>query len=322
MFYSISVMVLAFLLDMALGDPHCMPHPVRWIGRLIAGLEPPIRRLLPKSRGGERAGGILLTLLTIAVTLAGVQVVLWGAGRCGQLVRFLAETALCYWLIAARSLRDESMRVHSALQKGDLAGARTAVSMIVGRDTARLTPIQIVKAAVETVAENTSDGVVAPLLFIAIGGAPLGFCYKAINTLDSMIGYRNERYWQFGWLAARLDDLANYIPARLSAGLMIVCAFLCGMDGRGAFRIWRRDRRNHASPNSAQTEAACAGALGIQLAGDACYGGVLCAKPTIGDDLRPAATDDIVRANRLMYLSSVMALVFFCLAKAAVLFVC
>ncbi len=322
MFYSVSVIALGFLLDLIFGDPPRLPHPVRWIGRLIAALEKPVRAVFPKDEKGEKAGGAVLALATIAVTVLGAWVVLWVAGRLGRFAVFLVETLMCYQLMAARSLRDESMKVFDALKKGDLVMARAAVSMIVGRDTAHLTPTQVTKAAVETVAENTSDGVVAPLLFLVIGGVPLGFCYKAINTLDSMIGYKNDSYIHFGWFAARLDDIANYIPARLSALLMIVAAWMCGLDWRGAYRIWRRDRQSHASPNSAQTEAACAGALGVQLGGAASYGGVRIEKPVIGDDLRPVAENDIVLANRLMYISAVLALICFSVAKLLVILIC
>ncbi|MEM1483787.1 adenosylcobinamide-phosphate synthase CbiB [Oscillospiraceae bacterium PP1C4] len=321
MFYSISVIVYGFLLDLIFGDPHWMPHPVRWIGSLIALLEKPVRAIFPKNAKGEKIGGAVLTALTVGLTAIAAVGVLWLAGHLGNLVAYAVEVLMCYQLFAARSLHDESMKVFSALKKGDLAAARTAVSMIVGRDTDRLTPTQVTKAAVETVAENTSDGVIAPLFFVMIGGAPLGFCYKAINTLDSMIGYKNDRYLNFGCFAAKLDDVVNFIPARISALLMVCAAFLCGLDGRGGYRIWKRDRRNHASPNSAQTEAVCAGALGIQLAGDAVYGGVVFHKQTIGDDLRPVATNDIRLANRLMYLSAIGALVVFSAIKLLIIFV-
>ena len=200
------------------------------------------------------------------------------------------------------------MKVYDRLRADDLPGARRAVSMIVGRDTQALTEEGVTKAAVETVAENTSDGEIAPLLFLALGGAPLGLLYKAGNTMDSMVGYKNERYLYFGWAAAKLDDVLNWIPARLSAWLLVVSAYLLGMDGRNAARIYKRDCRKHASPNSAQTEAACAGALRVQLAGDAYYFGTLYKKPTIGDNLRPICTEDIRRANRLLYAASFLAL--------------
>jgi cobalamin biosynthesis protein CobD len=217
-------------------------------------------------------------------------------------------------------MKAESKKVYRELQKGRPRFRAHPASMIVGRDTEKLSPVEVAKAAWETEAENTSDGVAAPLFLSLIGGAPLGFCYKAINTLDSMIGYRNERYLSFGKVAAKLDDAANFIPARLCALLMIAAAFFTGLDGPGAFRIWKRDRKNHKSPNSAQTEAACAGALGVQLAGNAFYGGVLFEKPTIGDARRMVIPSDIRLANRLMAVTSLLSLTFFSLLKLLFLF--
>ena len=198
------------------------------------------------------------------------------------------------------------MKVYDRLKNGTIEEARYAVSMIVGRDTSELTEEGVTKAAVETVAENSSDGVIAPMLYMALGGAPLMFLYKGINTMDSMLGYKNDRYLYFGRCAAKLDDLANYIPARISGWLMVAAAFLTGMDGKNAAKIYKRDRRNHASPNSAQTEAAVAGALRVQLAGNAYYFGKLYEKPTIGDKLREVEPEDIRRANRLLYGASLL----------------
>ena len=206
-------------------------------------------------------------------------------------------------------MRDESMKVHCALHQHDIEGARKAVSMIVGRDTQRLDAAGIAKAAVETVAENASDGVIAPMIFIAIGGVPLGFFYKAVNTMDSMVGYKNEKYLYFGRAAAKLDDVMNYVPSRISGLLMVASAALTGGDAKRAWHIFCRDRYNHASPNSAQTEAACAGALGLQLAGDAWYFGERYHKPTIGDAVREIEDADIIRANCLMYGAAVLCLV-------------
>ena len=219
------------------------------------------------------------------------------------------EVWFTYQLLAARALQKESMAVCPPLAAGDLAGAREAVSRIVGRDTQRLDEAGVVKAAVETVAENTSDGVTAPLLFLALGGLPLGMVYKAVNTMDSMVGYRNERYRWFGTAAARLDDVLNWIPARLSGLMMcLAAALLPGCSGRRALRVFFRDRRKHSSPNSAHTEAACAGALGVQLAGDAWYFGKKVSKPTIGDGLRPVERADVARACRLMYVTELLTL--------------
>lgn len=322
MFYGVSVVALGFALDLLIGDPHWMPHPVRWIGWLISHLESLIRPIFPKTPKGEYIGGLILSLLVVSLSAGGSWGILYLIRHhVGAWPAFLLKVFWCSQLIATKSLRTESMKVFAELQKDDLAAARTAVSMIVGRDTKELSSTEVAKAAVETVAENASDGVVAPLFYLFVGGVPLGFCYKAINTLDSMIGYQNERYLYFGRFAAKLDDAANFVPSRLCALLMIVGASLCKLDEPGAFRIWKRDRRNHKSPNSAQTEAACAGALGIQLAGDASYGGVLCKKPTIGDARYTVVAKDIGRANRLMYAASLLALASFSLAKMLVIFI-
>lgn len=226
---------------------------------------------------------------------------LWAAGKVHPYLRFALESFWCYQILAVKSLKVESMKVYKELKKGDLPAARRAVSMIVGRDTQNLDEAGVTKAAVETVAENTSDGAVAPMLFLLIGGAPLGFAYKAVNTMDSMIGYKDEKYLYIGRVAAKADDVVNYIPARISALLMIGAAFLTGLDGKQAWKIFRRDRYNHASPNSAQTEAVCAGALQIQLAGDAYYFGKLYKKKYIGDPLKGVTPEDIPRAVRLLY---------------------
>ena len=228
--------------------------------------------------------------------------------QIGMIPGIIAESIFCYYLLAAKCLRDESMKVYHALSNHDTERARTAVSMIVGRDTQNLDEYGIIRAAVETVAENTSDGVTAPMLYIALGGAVGGFLYKAVNTMDSMLGYRNEKYQEIGFFPAKTDDVLNYLPSRITALVMIISAYLLRLDGKKAFQIWKRDRRNHASPNSAQTEAVCAGALDVRLAGDAYYFGELHKKPYIGDDDRPIEAEDIRRANRLMYLTSVIIL--------------
>ena len=218
------------------------------------------------------------------------------------------EAFMTYQMLAAKSLRTESMRVYTALREGTLEDARHAVSMIVGRDTAQLDREHVAMAAVETVAENTSDGEIAPMLCFALGGPVLGWMYKAVNTMDSMVGYKNEKYIDFGRAAAKLDDAVNFLPSRISAYLMIFACRLCGKDydAARAKRIYLRDRRKHASPNSAQTESACAGALGLRLAGDASYFGKIVKKPFIGDRIRPTEPEDIPRANRLMYATAML----------------
>lgn len=304
----IASILAGFILDAVFGDPHFFPHPVRAIGWLINRLEHGIRTLFPRTEKGELAGGAVFAVLVPAVTALAAVLLLTAAKAAGDAVLFLAESVLVYFLLAARSLRDESMKVYHSLKKGDVEEARHNVSMIVGRDTSVLDAAGIARAAVETVAENTSDGVIAPLFFLALGGPVLGWAYKAVNTMDSMVGYKNEKYLFFGRAAARFDDLVNFIPARLSAVLMMGAALVWRMDFQNAVRIFRRDRFNHKSPNSAQTESVCAGALRIRLAGDAWYFGELCKKPFIGDDIRPVEQEDIERANRLMYTASGLAL--------------
>lgn len=303
--------VLGFWLDLLLGDPHWLPHPVRLMGLLISGGERLLRRIFPRTSRGELAAGAILAVLVPAFSFAVPFLLLWLAGMAGWWLRLILETIFCYQALAAKCLRVESMRVYQALRSSGLQAARKALSWIVGRDTEQLSEEKVVKAAVETVAENTSDGEIAPLFYLMIGGAPLGFLYKAVNTMDSMIGYKNEKYLYFGRVAARMDDVFNFLPALLSAWLMTAASFLLGMDGKSAWRIYRRDHRNHASPNSARTESVCAGALGLQLAGDACYFGKLVKKPTIGDPVRPAVPADIPAANRLMYGTSILALLIF-----------
>lgn len=299
-------------LDLCIGDPHGFWHPVCSIGNLISGLEKRLRKIFPQGEKGELAAGVWLVVLVLVITGAASTAILAAAYLFSPYVGFLVESLMCYQMMAWRSLRTESMKVYKALYKNDVEGARQAVSMIVGRDTKTLTDIGITKAAVETVAENTSDGIIAPLIAMILFGGPGVYLYKAVNTMDSMVGYKNERYLWFGRAAARLDDICNFIPARLSAILMMGAGYVCQLaygckgkkhnpyHGRNGVKIFLRDRFNHKSPNSAQTEAVCAGVLQIQLAGNASYFGTLYEKPTIGDDLRPVEYQDISRANCLM----------------------
>ena len=305
-------LLAGFCLDLLLGDPHWAPHPVRAMGALIAGLEKPLRRLFPRTPGGELAAGAALVFFTLLLPTGLTALLLWACARVSPWLALGVETVVSYQLLAAKSLRDESGKVYEALKAGDLPAARRAVSMIVGRDTENLDEAGVARAAVETVAENASDGVIAPLLFLAIGGAPLGMFYKAANTMDSMVGYRNDRYLYFGRPAARLDDLLNFLPARIAGVLMCLGAAAAGYDGRNAWRIFRRDRKNHKSPNSAHTEAACAGALQLRLAGPNYYFGRLVEKPAIGDGQRPIEALDILRAGRILYATAFLALLLFC----------
>ncbi len=318
---SILAVVLGFVLDLLIGDPHWLYHPIRLVGALISALEKLLRGVFPKNKNGELTAGVFLLALTAGITTGCAWGLLYLAGRIHPWVRFALETVMCYQLLATKALKDETMKVYTALSQGNLKQARYAVSMVVGRDTEVLDETGVTKAAVETVAENASDGVIAPLLFLAIGGAPLGFFYKAVNTMDSMVGYKNDKYLYFGRAAARFDDVLNYIPARLSGALMSAAASFCGLDAGNAWKIFLRDRRNHSSPNSAHTEAAAAGALHIQLAGNAYYFGKLYEKPTIGDPDRPVEYEDIRRVNRLLYATAVLTLIVFMVVKGVVLWI-
>ena len=319
MLISLATCITGFLLDFIFGDPVWLYHPVRVIGNFISFGEKTLRKIFRKTPGGELAAGAVLWFLTAGLSFLIPFAVLAGAQMLHPVLRFLIESFWCYQILAARCLVNESGKVYERRKENDLPGAKKAVSMIVGRDTENLTVEGVTKAAVETVAENTSDGVTAPLLFLILGGAPLGFLYKAVNTMDSMLGYKNEKYLYFGRFPARMDDVFNYIPSRITALFMIAAAFLTGMDGKNAWKIYLRDRRKHASPNAAQTEAVCAGALRVRLAGDAVYFGKLYKKEYLGDSLRPIEAEDIKRAGRLMYVTAVLMLIIFGVLKAAVI---
>ena len=305
-----------FVLDALFGDPAWLPHPVVFMGKAIARLEGFLRPRLPKTPKGEVLGGAIVAFCLPVGTLLFTGAVCRGAARLHPLLGLAVQMFWCAQALAARGLVQESTNVYKELVKPDLPAARRAVSRIVGRDTAALTAEGVTKAAVETVAENASDGVIAPLFYMLLGGAPLALTYKAINTMDSMLGYKNERYLYFGRVPAKLDDAANYLPSRLAGLLWVAAAALTGNSAAGAWKIWRRDRRRHASPNSAQTESACAGALGVQLAGPAYYFGQYYPKLTIGDALRPIEPEDILRANRMMYVASSFALAWGCALRA------
>lgn len=317
--WSLPAMVIGFFIDMLAGDPHGFPHPVIFIGKLIDFLNKWLRRVFPKTAGGEKAAGAVLWMIVVTVSTALPALVLWACHCISPWLRLAVESVMCWQILAAKSLRDESMKVYHELESGDIERSRRAVSMIVGRDTAKLDDAGVTRAAVETIAENTSDGVVAPLIFLAIGGAPFGFFYKAVNTMDSMLGYIEPPYKNIGCVPAKADDAANFIPARLSALLMLAAGRLLGLDVRNGWRIFLRDRFNHASPNSAQTESVCAGLLGLRLAGDAWYHGVLHKKKFIGDGLRDIEHEDIPRACRLMYVIAALALVLCVILKLLII---
>ncbi len=304
----ILALLIGFALDMLFGDPPALPHPIRLIGRFISVCERALYRE-DVSPSSQRVRGALLVIIVVGVSTSCTALLLWLCSLVNVWFATVIEGVICYWMLAAKQLRVESMGVHDALVQGSLDEARRRVSMIVGRDTEELDERGVAQAAVETVAENTSDGVVAPLIYMALFGAAGGVFYKAVNTLDSMVGYKNEKYRDFGTVAARLDDILNWIPARLSGVLMCISAWFLRMDAAGAWRIFLRDRLQHASPNSAHTEAACAGALGVQLGGSHHYFGKLVEKPSIGDDLHPICAEDILKANRLLYMTAFLALI-------------
>jgi len=312
MCYHIFAFIAGFVLDLLIGDPHFIPHPVRLIGSLISSLDKRLNCDAGYNSSEKKLNlikykrGMLLAFTVIFATFAMSVIIIVAAYSINLYAGGIAEAGMTWQILATKCLRVESMRVYDALKTDGVDAGRRAVSMIVGRDTSVLDAAGVTRAAVETIAENTSDGVIAPMLYTAIGGPVLGFVYKAVNTMDSMLGYKNDKYMYFGRFAARLDDVVNFIPARISAYLMIAAAFIGGrqFDGKNAYRIFKRDRFNHASPNSAQTESVCAGALRVQLAGDAVYFGKLVKKKYIGDGLREIEYEDIKRANRLMYITA------------------
>ena len=312
MCYHIIAFIAGFVLDLLIGDPHFIPHPVRLIGLLISFLDKRLNSDVKYNSSENEANltkykrGVLLAFTVIIATFIVSAMILVAAYSINLYAGVIVEAVMTWQILATRCLCVESMRVYDALSTDGVDAGRRAVSMIVGRDTSVLDEAGVTRAAVETIAENTSDGVIAPMLYTAIGGPVLGFVYKAVNTMDSMLGYKSDKYMYFGRFAARLDDVVNFIPARISAYLMIIAAFIGGrqFDGRNAYRIFKRDRFNHASPNSAQTESVCAGALRVQLAGDAVYFGRLVKKKYIGDGLREIEYEDIKRANRLMYITA------------------
>ena len=334
--------ILGIMLDLLIGDPHFLPHPIRLMGRLIAALDRRFEKRA-KTRIHSLAGSMALSkegkvnlekdkgktaaiprtdtlgvlrrkygclMVTIVIVLTGIAsfAVIFAGYAINPIAGCIVEAILTCYILAGRQLQKESMAVCKHLKNGDRERARKAVSMIVGRDTSVLDEKGIAKAAVETVAENASDGVIAPMIYTAIGGPVLGFIYKAINTMDSMVGYKNEKYIDFGRWAAKLDDVVNYIPARICALLMIAAAFFLGgnYSGKNALKIYKRDRKKGSGPNPAQCESVCAGALGIRLAGPTIYGGGMVKKPYLGDALRPIEADDINRTNTLMLMTGLL----------------
>ena len=321
----IYAMILGFLMDLVLGDPHRMIHPVQIIGWFIDKTKKILQHMIygcsfeqvkeqnmERKVSAELIAGYVLTLVIVLGTYFVMTGILYLAGKIHPGLAFALETWFIYRILATKSLKTESMKVYWKLKEGDLSGARKEISYLVGRDTMNLNESEVAKADVETIAENTADGIIAPMFFIALGGAPLGFAYKAVNTLDSMVAYKNDELIHIGHASAKLDDVCNFIPARLAAFMMILASFILRFDGKGALRIFKRDRFNHLSPNSAQTEAVAAGALNIQLGGTHDYFGKPVEKPTIGDDIRPVEYEDIRRTNQLLYVSAFLSLAVCC----------
>ena len=306
--YVTCAVLLGFLLDWIFGDPQKLPHPICAVGKLVSLSEKLLRRIFPKTPRGLTAAGVLLWIIVCGVSFAVPFFLLRWLRDVHFWLRFGVEALLCWTLFARKSLADAGVHVYSALDESLDAG-RKAVAMYVGRDTGALDKEGVIKAAVETVAENTTDGVVSPMIFMLIGGAPLGFLYKAVNTLDSMVGYHNDKYEYLGKFSARMDDVFNFIPARLTAACMIAGAGMLHLDNRNALRIYRRDRNGHKSPNAGQTESVCAGALHVQLGGDASYFGKTVKKAAFGDPDREINRGDILRSIDLMTAASVLALV-------------
>lgn len=310
------IIMLAFILDCIIGDPQNPLHPMRIIGNGVAVGVKAYKKTKAKSSAVQFIMGVILSILVIGLAYMLTWLIVWGFYSLNYWIGLFMEAVVCYFLIAPRALKDESMKVYRSLSAGDIESSRKNLSYIVGRDTASLSTSDIIKATVETISENLSDGVIAPLIFIFLGGAPLGMAYKAINTLDSMIGYRDNDFEHFGKFAARLDDFVNFIPSRISAILMILGSFFIKADTRGAVKIYLRDKHNHKSPNSAQTESVCAGALGLRLGGDSYYNKKLVRKPIIGDDIHEPALEHIIIANRLMYAATIIAVCLLTLGSA------
>lgn len=316
---NIIILPIAFLLDIIFGDPENFPHPVKIIGKFISYGERFFRKIFPDTMKSKRLGGLLLVVSTVFLAFFIPFLLLVLAYKISIILGVCLEIFFCYQIIAVKSMKIEAEKVLEALKADDLGGARKQLARIVGRDTGQLNEKEIIKATVETVSESTCDGVIAPLFFMIIGGAPLGFAYKAVNTLDSMIGYKNEKYADFGYFAAKIDDILNFIPARITGLLYVFAAYFLGYNGAGSMKILSRDRLKHKSPNSGHSEAAAAGALGILLGGDAFYFGKLVSKEPIGENLREPETTDISRVLKMFYVSSVAGLFIFCLFRFIVI---
>lgn len=316
--FSPFVLILAYILDLAIGDPERLPHPVRWIGASITALEGLVRRFV-RTPGGLRLGGVALVAIVVGLTYALSLIAIHASYGVSPILSHIISLVIVWWCLSVKSLKTEARKVVAAFKSEGIEAARASLSRIVGRDTASLSKDGVMRATVETVAENTSDGIVAPLFYLAIGGPALMLAYKAVNTVDSMIGYKNERYKDLGWFGARLDDVANYIPARLTGLLVFAASFILGYNWMGSLRILLRDGSNHPSPNSGRPEAAVAGALGIKLGGGSYYGGVFSHKPSIGDMDTSPDEGSVNRAIRLMEVSALLMTALAFASRAAII---
>ena len=300
---------IGYVLDLIIGDPYSFPHPVRFIGKLISFVEKQIRKITSSDKG-LKLSGFILWFITVGVTY-GITYFIVNLFKFNEVLYLVVNSILIYTTLATKCLKDESVKIYKVLKTGDIEKSRIQLSYIVGRDTTQLNEKEIVRATVETVAENTVDGIIAPLFYGFIGGAPLAMAYKAINTLDSTVGYKNDKYYYLGFASAKIDDIANYIPARIGVVLLSLGSLFAGFNFKNALKIGIRDRKNHKSPNCAFSEGAVAGALGIQLGGTNIYFGQEVYKPTIGDKTREIEIEDIVRTNKIMYLSSIISIIIF-----------
>lgn len=313
----ILVMVIAYLLDLIIGDPYSFPHPVRFIGSLIRFTEGKIRKIF-KSKNQLKIGGFLLWTITVGFTALVTGLIL-NLLCINNIFYVIIASIILYTTLSTKCLADEAKKIYEVLKTGDIEKSRKQLSYIVGRDTTSLSENEIIRATVETVAENTVDGIISPMMYGFIGGPVLAMAYKAINTLDSMVGYKNEKYGDIGFASAKIDDIANFIPARITPFFMMIASFILGFNSKKSIKIAMRDRKNHKSPNCAYAEGAVAGALEVQLGGTNMYFGEKVYKPTIGDKDRELEAEDILRTNKIMYLTSFIALVIFSIITYIVL---
>lgn len=302
---------IGYIIDLIIGDPYSFPHPVIYIGKLIKVVENNIRKIF-KDEKHLKLAGFILWFITVGLTYL-ITYLIIRISKFSMITFFIVNSFIIYTTLATKCLKDEAVKIYNILKFGDIKESRKQLSYIVGRDTSNLNEAEIIRATVETVAENTVDGIISPMFYAFIGGSPLAMAYKAVNTLDSMVGYKNDKYINLGFASAKIDDIANYIPARICVIFMTLASFVLRFDYKRCFKIAIRDRKNHKSPNCAYSEGAVAGALGIQLGGTNIYFGKPVYKPTIGDKDREIEIEDIKKTNKIMYMSSILSLIIFTL---------